>query len=637
MNIKRIIDKTFLSLLFAFITGCAGMQTSFEYQKPSMNPDILNAASSLAESDEIRYAVKNGIMKLGEKDYDAAMEFFQSGLRLNPRNGHLHFLHAMTYHLQSLSGDSAKLDMAETGYTMALKFDPGNYWAAYLLGQVYFKQQRYIDAQNQFSYGLLIAPRNEMLLKALSVVAYYNRQTAVGNWAANRAYTLSPDNPATIRNLMFQQAAVGNINDARNSFTRYQKAVQISRGSASATDWSRLAIDNMASRIAEWDNFYHHQKQYAQAYDNKVFGSDAQAEGTLPDLDSNQSEAGGDNSGAAGDDTGSSGGDSRDSKRLPRMALIDVVILRSEESRFQNKGVNLLEGLRVTIGGTLYGRDRSTGIDENNLPLNKDLTNRSPTVTINDIHYNLNIFNDGVNQAEVLARPSLLALEDRTSKFFSGAFLHVQLTSNFDDGSLEEIPVGLHLEVTPHFHNDNTVEVIVHAQRDDIEDKYEEAGFVNFSQTSSTSVDATAVLKFGETLILSGLSEHENNKSKSGVPLLQNIPIIQYLFSREEDQQTKKSVIILLTPHKPTLVDGELVEKDPEKLARKYRQKEVFTNQLMQRQGIKQTNNIDSAFALLAGSELYQNFRDGDLKLDDWHDGDTLAGALKRTLGFLYY
>ena len=256
MSIKTKINNAVLCATVALLTGCAGMQPSFEYQKPSLSQDIVSATHSLVENDEIRYAVKNGILKLDEGDYETALEFFQSGLRLNPKNGHLHFLHGLTYHLQSLSGDSAKLDLTETGYLLALKYDPGNYWAAYMLGQVYFKQQRYMDAQNQFSYGLLIAPENEKLLKALSVVSYYNRNIDVGYWAANRAYSLSPADPSTLRSLMFHQAAAGNLDMARGSLTEYQQAVQTNQIGGRASDWNRLTIDNMSSRITEWDNYY---------------------------------------------------------------------------------------------------------------------------------------------------------------------------------------------------------------------------------------------------------------------------------------------------------------------------------------------------------------------------------------------
>jgi len=645
-----MIRKFTLSAVIIFIAGCAGMGPSFEYQKPVLHPDIRTRAMAMQGHDEIKRNVKNGILEMDAGNYESALKYFQSGLRLNPRNGHLHFLNALTYHLQSLSGDSTRLELAETGYLLALKFDPSNYWAAYMRGQIYFSQQRYLDAQNQFAYGLLFAPKNQTLLRALSVASYYTKNLEVGHWAANKAYAISPDNPSTLRTLLFNRAAIGDIAGANKTLDEYQGFVRRVKSQNNAQEWQMLSADHLAERIADWDNYHQSRNKYAQADSRGVFGAGAQAEGTLLDLGTapgvkSQPDFDASSTGVkdANDNQQPNGGAQKEDStkkalNLPRMALIDVAILSIEESRFQTKGVNLLAGLEATLSGTLYARERTLGSDAGADASRDTATYFSPTLTFTGLKYNLNIFNDGVNKAEVLARPTLLAVENQTSKFYSGAVLHVEIRGTLaDEGSLEQLPIGIHMEVTPHFHDDETIEIVVRAQRDNIEERFDETSVRTFAQIASTSVDSTAILKFGETLILSGLSEHENARSKDGVPVLQNIPIIQYLFSREEDKQTKKSVIVLLTPHKPAVVNGKVAIKDPDLLAKQEQQKQMYTSELKQKLGIKMTSNIDSAFELLSGSELYRNFRSGDLKLDDWHDGDTLEGALRRTLGFLYY
>ena len=49
-------------------------------------------------------------------------------------------------------------------------------------------------------------------------------------------------------------------------------------------------------------------------------------------------------------------------------------------------------------------------------------------------------------------------------------------------------------------------------------------------------------------MILSGLSQRESRKGRSGVPILRDIPILKYFFSTETLLQTDTAVIILLTP-----------------------------------------------------------------------------------------
>ena len=318
--------------------------------------------------------------------------------------------------------------------------------------------------------------------------------------------------------------------------------------------------------------------------------------------------------------------------------MIDVIILSTEESRSQAKGVNLLSGLQATLTGTLYARTRKLGTEGGDDASSQTTTNFSPTLSLASLTYNLNIFNDGVNKAEVLARPTLLAVENQTSKFYSGAVLHVEIRGTVaDEGSLRELPIGLHMAVTPRFHDDDTVEIVVHAQRDNIEERFQETSVRAFAQVTTTSVDATAVLKFGETLILSGLAEHENASSRDGVPILQSIPILQYLFSRKEDEQSRKSVIVLLTPRKPEVVDGKVAARDPDALAGREPPRNVHTKELRNSLGIEKTSNLEAALHMLSGSALYRVVRQGDLFLDAWTDNDTLADALRRTLGFFYY
>ena len=202
------------------------------------------------------------------------------------------------------------------------------------------------------------------------------------------------------------------------------------------------------------------------------------------------------------------------------------------------------------------------------------------------------------------------------------------------DGSMVDIPVGITLNVTPSFHGDDTVEVVVHAEHSYLQMQSELVGFTAFSQTTKTSVDATAVLKFGETLILSGLTERGSDKSSSGVPLLQDIPGVQYLFSRDEQIKTKKSILILLTPRKATYARDVLSAEELENGADL---EKVRATDPKQQDAVANTN-LNAAMAhLKQDSEFYRQFRTGDMALDFWENDDSLYGALRRVLGFLYY
>jgi len=723
------------------MAGCATKQNDV------ISDNIVDEFEHLPDGNVVNKNIKDGVIALKQHDTQEAHKIFEEGLRLDPTNGQLHFLNSLTYHVESLSGNSKMLDLAKAGYQTTLRFDPSNYWAAYFLGHIYFDAGRYVDAQNQFSYGLLYSPDNPYFLRALAVSSYYSKNRGLNRWAAKKAYSLDPTNPATLRTLIFSEAASGHIKDAKEELKLYKKVVKEKKNDYA----SRLAISSLSKRVNDWQYFY----IASNSDDATVFGSSDSADSLLPldginddsynPSDSNKSDI----PIASKSDINSSyvlkdGFDyviyimllstkeaaqnlvdkldypnlevveesvgefsvrrkvkqSEDAfkvlakikkkfkdawmrpilpvkvtsepkkqntkpqvakvslpdvpkkvsqtipvakektvkkaKKLPKMVLVDVVILRTQEVYTENKGVNLLDGLTATLTGTLVAYNSVQGEASDGESLNTYALTTAPSFTLTGLEYNLNIFNEGSNKIEILARPSLLAVENQPSKFHSGTVVHVQLSSTYSDGSMVDVPVGINLNITPKFLGSENLEITVYAERSYIEPLSEKIGFEAFSQTSRTSVNATAVLKYGETLILSGLTISENGMTRSGVPVLQDIPGVQYLFSNEQKAEFKKSILILLTPRKARYFDGDVTPKQAKEALKKVEEaKEVHTNSLINQEGID--TNIDATLAHFSRGKLYRQFRKGDLELDKWYNHDTMSGAIDRILGFLYY
>jgi type II secretory pathway component GspD/PulD (secretin) len=296
-------------------------------------------------------------------------------------------------------------------------------------------------------------------------------------------------------------------------------------------------IAYIQTRLEDWNDFHVTKVKNLFGYDDDMTTDNY-------DADSNNID---DESSDDTDEQTQSSSTTQSKKKMiqntPNMILVDVVIIETEEVKSNSKGINLLEGLQVTLGGTISYNYSSSGdvYDDSGWTV-------SPEFTFSGLTYIFNIFNDGANKAEILASPSLLAVEGSTSSFHSGSTLHVALDSANGDASLEDVDVGINLQITPTFYENELIKIKVHAQRSQLEPLFEDVGFKSAAQTSKTSVDATAVLKIGDTLILSGLTQAYKNRSESGVPVLQDVPIVQYLFSKENESDLKKSIMILLTP-----------------------------------------------------------------------------------------
>jgi general secretion pathway protein D len=77
------------------------------------------------------------------------------------------------------------------------------------------------------------------------------------------------------------------------------------------------------------------------------------------------------------------------------------------------------------------------------------------------------------------------------------------------------------------------------------------------------AVEETIRLKGGESNLLGGLLQEQNNRTVSGTPGLGEIPWLKYLFSTQEHEVQHEEIVFLITPH---LVRG--MQIDPTNLRR---------------------------------------------------------------------
>ncbi|MBL6958749.1 MAG: hypothetical protein ISR52_07200, partial [Rhodospirillales bacterium] len=428
-----------------------------------------------------------------------------------------------------------------------------------------------------------------------------------------KAAEIKPDDPDITYDSVMIKAAAGRLNEATTEMAVYNRLTDSKASFRKA---------HLSTRMGDWRRF-HKKMPYLQLAQSTsdIFGSKAATEGVT--VDSN--------------DSSSSDSSSTAKKVSTKMALVDVVIIRTEERLTTTKGVNLLSGLTATLGGTVtynkindYNQDTSTVT--NNLTW-------APTLTFASSAYSLNIFNDVNDSNEVLARPTLVSLDGKKSEFFSGAVWHVELTGSAgSEGAVQDIPVGIKLDVTPKFLSKDMVELNVSAARAFVEGRSATADFTKFAQTTKTLVTANVAMKFGQTLILSGLSEKETETVRDGVPLLQDIPVVQYLFSNESTVDFNKSVLILLTPRKARFTFEDGTEKVDRAMPSDKDVNQKNLKELKVRDDwFRPASTVDSVLYHLRNGKFFKEFRSGDVKMEKWDYPGRIERMIERTLQFLYF
>jgi type II secretory pathway component GspD/PulD (secretin) len=334
-----------------------------------------------------------------------------------------------------------------------------------------------------------------------------------------------------------------------------------------------------------------------------------------------------------------------------KMVVVDVVIISTEEDFANSKGTNLLRGLQIQFGGAsgpAYSRNFSSstgGSSTGGVAAPETGTSTlavTRSITLPSIAYSLNIFNMSSARNEILARPTLVATAGKPSEFFSGAELNAVVVNSSNNSSASPVniqkDIGTTLSIVPAFLEDGRVSMRVTAQRTFIKTPNSNlTGFDARVETSKSKVDASVVMRPGETLILSGLSEKEGEVTRDGVPLLQDIPGLQYLFSRSTERNYQKSTLILITPRPPQYV------YQPEKARAEY-EKSLSEDErpfasLRSRYAdwFRPYPNWASVFHHLQENARYREFRTGDVALENWTDMRSLRDRLNKVIDFLHY
>lgn len=586
------------------------------------------AVGDSTQDSAIQALVRKSTVALKDGKLKDASRFINLALKLDITNPDLQFMNGLTYHMMGVRGDASKFELAEQGYNQALKFDSGNLSARYQLGLLYMDQRRYGLAQGHFAAVALHRSDDPAVLYSLASASYYARDPKTSEAALKRLMAVAPDakdNPQILKATALSLSAMDDRTGAAEFVSAYRKAVD-------NTDDTK----QLSRRINGWQSFYDSDAKVLQAqYDPYSSSSDPYDSGDNDPYgtDTQQGTGANDQQGLGAD------GSFADSS----MVVVDVVLIGTQEDVRDSRGVNLLNGLQLQFGdplsGTLgWGATRTKTKDYLDSGLAESTNTITKMIGIPAVTYSLNIANSLNANNQVLAKPSLVAQNGQTSEFFSGTeILAAAVSGGSGDSVSVQKEVGVKLAVTPEILPGDMVRLHVVAERTFLTDPSNSVVFEFRLDTTKTNVNSTVTMKFGETLVLGGLSERETSKSADGVPGLMDIPVLNYLFSQRVERQFERSILILMTPRRPHYSRRDATDRS--KAEQKMSDLERDLQRLERRHGDwytpRPTFNILQE--KLQGREFFEEFRNGDVQIQSWQNNPEAQGHIalvqKRLLG----
>ncbi len=243
------------------------------------------------------------------------------------------------------------------------------------------------------------------------------------------------------------------------------------------------------------------------------------------------------------------------------------------------KPITNADGVPTGLGGGTPITGNRIALGGNTLSGIADANNRIASPALQLVysaaigHFSLTSFLDALQEvrlADLQAEPSIVTVDNRQASIQVGQDIPVRVLdlSTQQSGAAGAVQpkatvsfhsVGIILQVTPHITNNHQVLLDVHAENSDAQLAGSDIGYVFNKQ----SADNRLLVNDGETAVIGGLTVTQVTQSKSGIPVLVDLPLVGKLFGVTQKSEEKRDLLILITPH--VIDDGERVRSTRER------------------------------------------------------------------------
>jgi len=158
-----------------------------------------------------------------------------------------------------------------------------------------------------------------------------------------------------------------------------------------------------------------------------------------------------------------------------------------------------------------------------------------------------------VELADLQAEPTITTLDNRPAEILVGDRVPIRII-DVGTGTVANQPpratvrfeqTGINLKVTPHVTANRQVLMEVHAENSAVKPSSVDIGFTFQTQQADNQI----LVNDGETAVIGGLTVTSVNVVKTGIPFLVDLPIIGKLFGFSSQTETRRDLLILVTPH----------------------------------------------------------------------------------------
>lgn len=504
---------------------------------------------------------------------ERALGEIYAGIARNIRDPAGHALAGIAYHHQFLAGDLDAFVLAETAYSVAVRISDGKPSYKYLLGLLYLDAERYADAQSTLLSALEPGTRAGNLLENVAYAAWEAGDSATSLWTIERIAEEEELPPRLQAAAALAAAASGDTAKAHAYRDAYLRSGgRDTRRFADLVAAWLLVADRRASRGNRGALLVQAQGGSATTGPGQASGAEIAEPTAWYDCKQRVTPAA-----PFTTPGGFSGISDREyqeflrfikplealpapcrDRKLPKTAMAEVTFIKTFSAKGKNFGVNLLQNLQVVFN---FSKDRwqrrrgesSGGAGETVSTMSERLLAGSIGTPVAGIRYALNIAGATEETARIDSRPTVALLDRFPSTFFSGALITLGQEGQYGS-SFKEKPVGIAINITPTFLNNDDILLAVKVAGSD----FAEQAFVPGTFDESLIVLHETLMTYtrvrlGETIVISELAEKINDRSVNKVPVLGDIPVLNAFFKKSNKEEIRENITILITLHKDVI------------------------------------------------------------------------------------
>jgi type III secretion protein C len=148
------------------------------------------------------------------------------------------------------------------------------------------------------------------------------------------------------------------------------------------------------------------------------------------------------------------------------------------------------------------------------------------------------------NKANIVSRPMLLTQENVPAVFDNNRTFYTKLIGE-RTVELDHVTYGTSMSVLPRFAGSNEIEMMLNVEDGN---GYTEEQSDTLPEVGRTTISTIARVPVGKSLLIGGYTRDEKSQGKSGIPWLQDIPVLGALMRYEESKDSSLVRVFLIQP-----------------------------------------------------------------------------------------